>query len=563
MLFHSRRANAILMSMAIAGCAGDGPVDPVPVHCSGPSADLTTLAVYQAATVHGDQLECVRLAADADYILLPQFLGESMPYVLHPYLIGPTDAPIVAARALTDEAAALRAPSTAERLHDLIRRHESRFDASPASAKRQTPSAKLQTALPDITSRGFSVLATLQEPLRFDSVPATLRFSGDNVLLYLDDRVATAYDEAELAAFGALFDDVLHPVDRAAFGAESDIDGNGRLIMLVTPTVNALVSASACATQGFATGFFYGFDLAGAPPQSNRGEIFYAMSPDPSGTYSCPHTKSDVAALLPTTFAHELQHMISYGQRVVARGQSPELPWLNEGLSHIAEELAAAHFEARYPPPSGRSDPTQIFPDSAGPFIIGDLFNSYRFLRFSEQYSVSTCAPGSFCFTPERGGAWLFLRWLRDATNDPQLFSKLLQSSEQGRANVAAAAGRSFQDLFGDFAIAVWGDSIVGSPRASVAAPRRFATRNLRQLYSALYFTYGISRGIPQPFPITPIALDVDERVESVMRPGTFQAFSVRTPEGAEVAIALTSDAGSPLSPAHAAQLSILRVPRP
>ena len=78
---------------------------------------------------------------------------------------------------------------------------------------------------------------------------------------------------------------------------------------------------------------------------SNAGEIFYALVPDPAGQYSCAHTATEALFNVSGTFVHEMQHMISFFHHVVARGGEPEEPWLNEGLSHIAEELASRVFE--------------------------------------------------------------------------------------------------------------------------------------------------------------------------------------------------------------------------
>ncbi len=566
-----RPAVVFLVACIAASCKGDESVAPAPDVCASGGASLTSLAIYQGATVRGADLQCIRLSSAGEYIVIPQMLGTELPYAYQPFLIGDPRVPITGQGAsssfsIRDDAA--HTPSAQQHLHTFLRTRESalartsHMDARVArSADVPRASAYAPTVAP-AAHRDFSVLSSLTEPPRFARVSAGLRFGGKNVLLYVDDRSAATYSDAELTSLGTLFDDVLYPVDRDAFGAESDIDGNGRIVVLFTPTVNALVAAADCASSGFATGFFYGFDLASAAPESNRGEIFYAMVPDPGATYSCPHSRSDVATLLPSTFVHEFQHMISYGHHVITRSQAPEDAWLNEGLSHLAEELGALAFEARYPAPAGRARPAQIFPDSAEPFIIGNLINSYRFLRFSEQYTVTSCAPGTFCATPERGGAWLFLRWLADATRDPRLFDKLVHSDLRGTRNVAAVAGKSFGDLFADFATATWADSLIGSPRASTAPTHRFASRNLRQLYSALFEAYGPLGGIPLRYPVEPLQLAAEDRMKSAMRPGSLQTFHVRASgTRAQFALSFTSGTGAPFSPSADAQLSILRIP--
>src|SRR5437879_12228080 len=63
------------------------------------------------------------------------------------------------------------------------------------------------------------------------------------------------------------------------------------------------------------------------------------MVADPFGTLSCAHSVSKVNSLVPVTFIHEVQHMISFGQHYLRRAGAPEVLWLNEGLSHFAAEM--------------------------------------------------------------------------------------------------------------------------------------------------------------------------------------------------------------------------------
>ena len=280
--------------------------------------------------------------------------------------------------------------------------------------------------------RGFSVLSSLTNPPAFDSATARLRFAGQNVLVYVDTLAQTGFSDADIAAFGTLFDESLYGVIRGTFGNPSDIDGNGRIIIVLTPIVNALVSSAECAVSGYVRGFFYSHDLASSEPTSNHGEVFYATVPDPTGRWSCEHTKEEMLAVTPPTFVHEFQHMISYAQHVIERDGASETPWLNEGLSHLAEELGSLYFERKYPAPAGRSNPTQIFPDSASAFITPNLRYAHRFLFLSTSYSIVSCAPGSFCSLPERAATWLFLRWLGDQKGD-DVFRRLDQTPSDWR----------------------------------------------------------------------------------------------------------------------------------
>src|SRR5262245_7176003 len=158
---------------------------------------------------------------------------------------------------------------------------------------------------------------------------------------------AGGFTDAEYASFAAMFDTLISPLDIAAFGAPSDIDNNGKVVMFFTREVNALTPRS---SDGVVGGFFFERDLFPLQDDntlrlpgcagSNVAEMFYLLVPDPDGLISKAHTKAPVADLTPGTIVHEFQHLINAGRRLyVNDAETFEDTWLNEGLSHVAEEL--------------------------------------------------------------------------------------------------------------------------------------------------------------------------------------------------------------------------------
>src|SRR5690606_2216800 len=142
----------------------------------------------------------------------------------------------------------------------------------------------------------------------------------------------------------ALFDDPIFPTVTGAFGEPSDVDGNGRIIILFTPVVNELTPRGAA---GFVAGFFYGLDLTEGA-NSNRAEIFYSVVPDPGGRYGDPRSRDDILRTVPGVLAHELQHMVHFHERMMRRqAPRPEAVWLSEALAHMAEDLVADTLRAR------------------------------------------------------------------------------------------------------------------------------------------------------------------------------------------------------------------------
>jgi hypothetical protein len=325
---------------------------------------------------------------------------------------------------------------------------------------------------------------------------------------------------------------------------------------LLTPVVNRLAKAADCVQRGYVTGFFYGLDVLERAEHSNVAEVFYGLVPDSLGTHSCAHTEADVVRVLQGTFSHELQHLISFNQHVLARGGSVEETWLNEGLSHMAEELCSRLFEARYPAPLGRSTTAQLFPDSAAPFIAPQLLNAYVYLNSTLQHSVTSYeGTGS---VEERGATWLFLRWLGDQKGDA-IFRRLVEAPRTGIANVESASGESFGSLFGDFSLALAADSLPGVARQSVPARQRFLSRNLRQLMAR----EAVIAGFTNPFPLPTYLLSAGASLRSAMLPGTMMHAIVRTDAtGAPLRLAFTTPGLAPLSAAVAGQVGIMRLPQ-
>lgn len=564
-------------AFVLVACGGDGPVvltPPKETSCNGAATSVRTLAPFESVVLSGASVACFALAGgDREYLVMPQLTGDGLPYGGYGFRLG-DPAPTVTARtddAVTSEPIALsaeqlfgdqaRTVDAQSRLDALMRRREQAWTGRPHPASERPLLSVSGAASPPDTLRTFSVLNTLGEVPAYTPVNAKLRYSGTRVLVYMDTLTASSLTTAEITAMGAVYDGSLVPAVNTAFGDGSDIDGNGRVIFLLTPTVNALVTSTACQTSGFVRGFFYSHDLSSTASTSNRGEIFYAFVPDETECWSCAHPKADVLANLPPTFIHELQHMVSFGEHAIKRGGASEEVWLNEGLSHMAEELGSLVFEARFPAPTGRVNPAQIFPDSSAPYITPNVLYSYRYLFSSGIYSITRCAPGTFCSLSERGGTWLFLRWLADHQS-PTFFRSLVGTNLVGRANLEAVAGRSTTSLLGEFAVAVSADSVVGQARSATPAALRFSSRNLRRIYKGLFDTVGLLGGVSRPFPIEPLTLTPGATLTGTMRPGTFLTYRLRIPASMPSAVlrmsatdgtAFTNDAG--------AQVSVLRLP--
>jgi len=286
---------------------------------------------------------------------------------------------------------------------------------------------RLRAAPGDV--RSFSVLSPSGG---FDTVTAEARRVGDRSVLYVDrEAPAGGFQEADLATVGELFDDPIDPTVTGVYGDVSDLDENGRVIVLFTPVVNRHTERG---TDGFVGGFFYGVDLLPDRDGSNGGEIFYTLVPDPEGLFGDPRTSEDVLRNVPAILA-----------RVLKRGAPrTDALWLSEALATTAEDLVADALVER-----GDGD-------LAWDFRVGNYVRARRFLADPATVSlVVTQGEGSL---EERGAGWLLLKHLRGRTGGDGILTDLTRTVRTGVKNLATVSGRAWVELVESWAGALYLD---------------------------------------------------------------------------------------------------------
>ena len=523
---------------AACGSDGTGPSGPLPVSAT------VSLAAREHVLFSGTEVSgAVRFPAAGaqatQYLVVSQF-ATGTPNVSDSFETGGQAALYGAPRF-----AARRPFGPAERFHAGLRAREAQL------ARQAWRGAGLQAAPPAApagpptlgSKRTFKVCHDLRCNT-LDSVPATVLYVGTHSAVYVDDSVpANGFSTADIAQLGATFDTVIHPIDIAAFGPESDVDQNGVVLILLTLKINQLVPKPSCDTS-FVTGFFFGADLTpGIRTSYNNGELFYAFVPDPSppGT-RCQYTTNQVRALLPTVFIHEFQHMISFNHHVLVRGGDTEVLWLNEGMSHLAEELGGLHYDSL-------GDSLTAFR-----FLIGDLYNAYSYLK--DPQSVALVADTGIGSLEERGAAWLFLRYVADRFGQSATRA-MVQTAQLGAANVAAATGTPFATLLGRWALAVYLTDLPG-----FAAPPAL-TYNSWQFRSVFAQLHQLDpQDFDVPYPLVPSSgVGVDAGTSGQLNSGSGAYLLVnQNPSGPGFDLTFRGAGGAALPQNAGAQLAIARI---
>ncbi len=291
-------------------------------------------------------------------------------------------------------------------------------------------------------TRQFQVLNRTNE---FEKVTARLRIIGTRSLVHVDENVPPGgFGDTDLAFLAGQFDNPIHPVVTGAFGVPSDLDGNGRVIILFTPAVNRLTEN---ASEGYVGGFFFGVDLLQGQKGSNEAEIFYALVPDPQGREGPALSKTAVLDLVPAIMAHEFQHMVHFNQRILVGGAShQEALWLSEALAQMAEDLVGDAFWEMGARQKARD------------YWMGNWGRARRFLQKPSQVSVLfSLPPGSLA---ERGAGWLLLKQVSGQAGRHGLLAALTRSTETGLDSFTKAMGRGWPEVVADWAGSLYLDGI-------------------------------------------------------------------------------------------------------
>ncbi len=298
-------------------------------------------------------------------------------------------------------------------------------------------------------SETFRVLGSLTNTSSYVDVVGKVRCVGSSVVFYVDTSVSSeVLTQADIDVLCDEFDSNAGEMERF-LGSSSDVDGDGKLHVLMTSQINKLGALGG----GIITGYFYAADLyaqSRSNPVSNEREIIYTMVPDPSGEFGMQIDR-DFAMdnLLPAVLPHELQHAISYNHHVMIEGGAPEENWLNEGMSHLIEDVMGW----------GVENPSRYSLYLASPSSYGIV----------TQYSPNLM---------ERGGEYLFLRYLYEQSSDGKAFlGRMIQTYKRGVDNVLQAfQGDASMDEWHEM-LARWSVALMMSDRG-ISRDSRYTYRD-------------------------------------------------------------------------------------
>jgi hypothetical protein len=368
--------------------------------------------------------------------------------------------------------------------------------------------------VPAIGSRltyDLSCVSSSEYPNAPGSVEGIVRHVSNRAVIVEDVQASSSFSAEEYRQIGAAFDDVIYDTDVEYFGEPADIDGNGgRVILLYTAGVNRL---SDDYSSSFIAGFFCPLDLGSSA--GNRAEMFYLMVPDADGEFTDAAgdgiSKEQVRRITDNTVAHELQHLIN-AQR--GRGGAQDV-WLNEGLSHLAEELVGHAVNGFKPGTALGSDQlmqSEARLDVFNKYYLNNWFNLSQYLRSPADTAALLNArdPLDLNTFRMRGASWSFVRYLLDRfeTTAPgqaaRVRALIASSARDSRDAVEQVFGQPFETL-----ATQWSMMLVSAGRDDVeaAAELQFPSYRLREVFES---RIGLAVNPPSGgFPLKPIEQDL------------------------------------------------------
>jgi hypothetical protein len=288
------------------------------------------------------------------------------------------------------------------------------------------------------------------------------------------------FSTADFQRFAARFDTLVYPLDVTNFGAPADIDANKKVILLFTTAVNELTPRG---STSYVAGFFFDRDLfpiADTPKLpgcagSNFGELFYLLAPDPTGLINGNvRQTSFVDSVTTSVLAHEFQHLINASRRLyVTQGvEELEVNWLNEGLSHIAEELLFLH-EAGLTP---RQNIDTILIRSKNSirtaFNVDQASNASRYRSFLVAPSENSPFRDDDSLET-RGATYNLLRYLADRKGgtDAATWQALVNTTKTGIPNLSSVFGSDIAAKERDWNVSHYTDDAVAGVPAEWTQP--------------------------------------------------------------------------------------------
>jgi hypothetical protein len=378
--------------------------------------------------------------------------------------------------------------------------------AGPAGA---APAVTVET-VPDVGDR-FQLNVALSCTVEQLRTVQVVRVS-EQAIVVVDESHPTGLTMADYDHFALSFDTLIYPVATHHFGEPSDIDQNGRVIIMFTGAVN---QRNPPGSSTVTAAMFWSGDLfpdvatsrLEACPGGNQAEMFYVAIPDPNGVLGPALPVRWLRERVIHVLAHEYQHLLNAARRLYVNEASTfERTWLNEGLSHIAEELIFYQVAGLDRRSNINSAMLQGSPAALEAFARHMTSNTENLGRYLQQVKAKSLMGPDELAT--RGATWSFLRYAADRSGrtDASVLGDLVNARTAGLDNLNRVLGASALDWMHDWAVSLYADDAVPGLDPRFTNP----SWNLRDVYAWIW----------QGYPLAPQSLNPGSVNQLTLLPG-------------------------------------------
>jgi hypothetical protein len=465
-----------------------------------------------------------------------------------------------------------------ERSKLIMRSRSAPFGAGRFSARRSAQASQLAVPLVgDILNIKIPDASTNDLCNNFIPTQAVVASVSQKAILAvdtLDGPPATLFTQVQMDSITSEFDAVTYPTDSAYFNKPTDVDGNGRIIMLFTGQINKLTPPNSPASAGFVGGFFFAGDFfptvdtqqAAGCAQSNQAEIFYLLSPDPTGVkFGNVRSASSVRQGTRGTIAHEFQHMINAGNRF----QNPlvsnfESTWLDEALAHFAED-AVGRVQRGFGDLQTLSF-SDVLPCNT-PCAQANDFNAFFFQNLArltdwmvqpDHFSpISDMADTSLAV---RGAAWAIVRYGADNYSNglPRTFTRaLVAGPDTGVTNFVAATKSPIDTVVKGWLVSMYADHL---GIAGLDPKYQYRSYNFRSVMPPV--AKAVLNQAVASFPLTLRSIGSgSDNISAMNQSGTGSYFRLTVPAGAAAKnVKILNNAGTANASFTGEHIYVLRV---
>ncbi|HYK82705.1 MAG TPA: hypothetical protein VEU55_06130 [Gemmatimonadales bacterium] len=528
-----RLLSAVLVLTACGGNSGTNVVVAPPCTPGGAGAALTLAVGGVAVFSAPDTLACMQIPAAATatgylFIAANAYPAQAGPA---PYNVAAALEGLALANG-AEPAGPLGAMQGGLMSHQLVQLHlpgAASVQRNFAAARRYWQTAAAMQPAAGVASATVAALPVVGDSLTFrvphstnpcgsyDTVKAYVKAVGAHGILVQDVLApANGFTASDFTAISSEFDTFTYPTDTSLFGPPTDLDTNKHVFILYTPRVNAMTPRN---SGSYLAGFFFPGDLfpRSLCPQSNVGEIVYLLVPDPLGTFSDPRPTAFVRQVTRSVIAHEVEHLINLGVRIVESNTNPNITeesiWLDEALAHFAEEY------------TGRAeDGFSNFQKLTYANITANTADDTAFYRsnlidlrfFLQRPDTASSIANTDAILADDGAAWALLHYTADqyaSSNLAKFTLALVAGPDSGLPNLRLRSGAPFDSLLAGWMIALYADGL----GISGLSPRyTFLSWNYRDAETG-------GTGIGYPLRVTPVT--AGSSVSTTARPGSGNYF--------------------------------------